>query len=696
MAQRRILDLTEASAPKDDMYVPVDHGNDGTQRISAGALLANKANVDGYYEGLTAGNAIGLVTDSVVTDKEPYNFRSLAHLPVGKFCYDTIVGGSVVWNQLFKNGNFADTTSWRLYTPSNGTVSMSNNIATIEYSVEGVGGYAFGLLYVGGNITLQTGHKYLFSCKAKPSFETKFELELGTGLGVLANATPNQWNDIAFVGMRPSWNSGTTVEFKPTLSTIAVGDTLQIKNCVFIDLTAAVTPLIADYIYSLETANAGDGVAYFKKYFPKEYHEYCEPHFEHVQTSAKETVGFNLLNPANTIKGGYNVAVGSVLSSGQATATLTGDNPVNVSITSGWQAVSFVSDKLLPNTVYYINCVTDATTPSKVRLTAYLVDENYSVVRNYGPYTTTHTYHSTVTTADENGLRFVLYVSSESANTITLADLCLNIHGDRDGEYEAYQKRTYPIEAKVLRGVLKLDSANRPYFDGDVMRSDGSGEERYEEVDLGEQSWTYVTTSDRNYFYTGIATKTRLASDMICSAYPYGGSKLDSEMGNAADLTVYSETGYKSVKIKDSRYTDAATFKTAMSGKKLVFLKETPEPFAAEPYQYPMVVDPLGTEEFIDYGVEEGTRDVAIPVGHESEYQEDMVAKLETLPHLADSDGSFYIVQADGQMALAPNTSPGRLDTLEVRVPAPPTTDGTYTLKAVVADGNPTFSWVSE
>ena len=49
---------------------------------------------------------------------------------------------------------------------------------------------------------------------------------------------------------------------------------------------------------------------------------------------------------------------------------------------------------------------------------------------------------------------------------------------------------------------------------------------------------------------------------------------------------------------------------------------------SAAPYTNPQIIDPYGTERFIDAS----DREVSIPVGHETEYIEDSVAKLSGLP----------------------------------------------------------------
>jgi hypothetical protein len=57
-----------------------------------------------------------------------------------------------------------------------------------------------------------------------------------------------------------------------------------------------------------------------------------------------------------------------------------------------------------------------------------------------------------------------------------------------------------------------------------------------------------------------------------------------------------------------------------MSGVYLIYELATPTTLSASPYTNPQETAVGGTEEFVDYLVEQGTRDVAIPVGHQTEY----------------------------------------------------------------------------
>ena len=54
--------------------------------------------------------------------------------------------------------------------------------------------------------------------------------------------------------------------------------------------------------------------------------------------------------------------------------------------------------------------------------------------------------------------------------------------------------------------------------------------------------------------------------------------------------------------------------------------------------------------------VEQGDRDVKIPCGHTSEYPEDLVDKLEVLPHATGTNGDFLITELNGKLYLKPYT----------------------------------------
>lgn len=84
------------------------------------------------------------------------------------------------------------------------------------------------------------------------------------------------------------------------------------------------------------------------------------------------------------------------------------------------------------------------------------------------------------------------------------------------------------------------------------------------------------------------------------------------------------------------------------------------------------------TEEFISTSI--------VPVGHNTRYPDNLRDKLQHLPSLAGADGYYMISQQNNSMSLE-----------LFRIPKAPTSpDGTYTLKATVSGGTPTYTWESE
>ena len=94
--------------------------------------------------------------------------------------------------------------------------------------------------------------------------------------------------------------------------------------------------------------------------------------------------------------------------------------------------------------------------------------------------------------------------------------------------------------------------------------------------------------------------------------------------GTAVGVSAYNQQGTIGIIVRTSDLT--LTTPTAVNAYlsqhpiKLVYEKATSTTEYTSPFEANQIVDANGTEEYIDAGVEAGTRDVAIPVGHETKY----------------------------------------------------------------------------
>ncbi len=248
-------------------------------------------------------------------------------------------------------------------------------------------------------------------------------------------------------------------------------------------------------------------------------------------------------------------------------------------------------------------------------------------------------------TPSENG---VLTVTGGGGTT------CVHLvwDGERDGQYEAYSAHTYALDDSLtLRGMPYLDEDNNIVYDGDIYAPDGTVTRKYAEM-------TGVTGAiGDTVTLTGIDTN---ATDIITSK------------GHLAEVGTLSG--------------DTLTLTAALTDATIIYPLAVPTTESADPYTETQICDNWGTEEYEDAGVAAGTRDVAIPVGHDSVYLPNLRDKLEAAPDSPSADGLYLMKRENGVNSYVQYLG---------ELPADPTEDGTYSLVCTVADGTATLSWAS-
>lgn len=519
---------------------------------------AKRLNRDGYYQLsfdckpqrwlLSGEEETEIDNESIVkaSDAEPYFFRTTGgaaggSADIGDRETDKLVGGSIAWNQLNALNAFNTVTGGSI-------VKNADNSVTITYT-RPEGDTAMKYFHLSEiNVPYVASHVYLlYTGDYNNDGGLRFYLEAS--------------NNVITAGKnyRIFKNAGTdntkTYVRSSVLNTVDSVNITAKVTCS--DLTAMFGSTIADYIYSLEQANAGAGVAWFKKLFPKPYYAYNAGELIHVNASAHKMVGFNAYDPET------------------GTAKVIGGQQYQ--ITGAYTSISLDGTAITPDASGYF-------TPSA------------------------------------NGTLAVTGGNS--------TDTCVHLvwDGERDGEYEPYEVHNYALDSDlVLRGIPKLDSANRLYYDGDTYESDGTVTRKYGIVDLGTLNWVYYTGATNPIFYADISNGKQYSGSMeaeiICQKYakypmsvgaPQFSTAGDKLIGVNPESAVYATR----LLVRDTAYTDAATFKTAMSGVYLVYELATPTEEEADPYTNPQICSNWGTEEYV---VTEQSG-VAMPVGHDTDY----------------------------------------------------------------------------
>lgn len=166
-----------------------------------------------------------------------------------------------------------------------------------------------------------------------------------------------------------------------------------------------------------------------------------------------------------------------------------------------------------------------------------------------------------------------------------------------------------------------------------------------------------------------------------------GVPKLDASNNVYYDGDTYEADGTVTRKYQKRAYAsgDESLSDAITDGTNTVVKLAEPTTESAEPFQSPQIVDDFGTEEYVDYGVIHGDREVSIPVGHETQYMSNLRDKLQRMPDMPNADGDYLVRCVDGQLAYVIS-----------EIPSAPTSDGDYILHCNVSNGEATYSWESE
>ena len=600
--------------------------NEHVEEIDIAEALENKADINGYYESLGVGTADQLAATQYEEDKVPYTYRtSGGSADIGNRVDEEIVGGTICWNQKSSNGKLSRSNQdWTTVTLEGLTFTKNSDNSVSINGTQTSRSYVYDNSNAGKDMPCNFNDVILITATGTATLPLEISLSFYNGTDFLNGATLYFDQKNGIISKAPA---GTT-----TLTAVAIispagnnNKTISAKiytNC--FNLTQMFGIQVADYIYNLEQANTGAGVAFFRKLFPKPYYEYNAGELISVSAARKETTGFNLWDE-EWENGTWNA-------SGQKVADA-----------AAIRSANYIP--VFPNTNYYITYPTQG-------LVVRELDNNKNCIKTDTLYSANRTGASLTTDSNCNYLVFCTYTSDNVK--VYNNDICLNLSwsGYRDGEYESYKKFTTDFDTELeLRGIVKLDADNNLYYDGDTYESDGTVTRKYGIVDLGTLTWS-VSGGGSNYFDSqnnAVPAKSSTGANTFCSLYnPHINSNV---YGDSADKYIVID-GNKKIIIKDTAYSTAVAFKTAMSGVYLIYELATPTTEIAAPFTKTQWVDDFGTEQFIDAKVLAGSRDVSMPVGHESKYLANLRDRLQHLPEPAEEDGDYYIRQKNEQMEL--------------------------------------------
>lgn len=529
-----------------------------------------KADQDGYYEDMTVGMAEELVGTTFTEDDTPYQFRkSGGGVEVGAREYlEKLVGGSLGWNQMIPTTGASKTDAGVTFTNNGdgtwrvtGTSTAATVFANLDYvanTTKYISGHVYFIGGIGSNVNIQI---------------------VASGTYASITATGQTIQKFSASSITASWarlhvaTSGTTVNTTVTPQ--------------ILDLTQMFGSTIADYIYSLEQATAGAGVAWLSQYIGLgTYHAYDAGSIQSVQATAHVTTGKNLLDVTNETSGSnahireYNLP----------------DLPLGTYTVSA-KCVSTASTNCAALFIYK-----DGTNTASPMLTnGSWSSQTFNLTK---PVKTLRIYSS-------NG-----YATSQS-NTIEVSSAQLEF-GSTATAYEPYTAHTYPLGSDTLRGYPMLVN-NKLAFDGDEKAPDGTITRKYGIVDLGSLTWTYQSSTGMFYSSGYADMKAGTIKGIVSNGY-----KLVSgtSIVKSTDKTICKDSNGR-LYAHDSAYSTTAAFQTAISGTYMVYEKNSETSESSTAYQRIQPVDPNGAEQFVCT--------TPVPVGHYTQYPKDLWSTLDKL-----------------------------------------------------------------
>lgn len=288
----------------------------------------------------------------------------------------------------------------------------------------------------------------------------------------------------------------------------------------------------------------------------------------------------------------------------------------------------------------------------------------YDADKNYLPIAAIYPSNSTFVIPEN--VSYIKISFGTSYGTTYNHDVCVNLSNPaKNGTYEPYWKRVLPLGLNSFRvtdgtniiTVNGLKSAGSSYDEIDQVRKKYI--KRIGEVDLGTLDWNGAESGGIYRWNSGgILNKKIGYFNLLCSLYETNIKAID--RGQEKTICGAQDTVY--IYVTDSAYTDAASFKAAMSGVILYYELATPVEYdLVDDIPNAILVDALGTEQAIFPEHQDGTP--SAPFCCDSNYSisvKNLVAALASLSQSAGTNSTRMLLSKS-----APQVEPEQEETSE-------------------------------
>ena len=548
-------------------------------------LPKNYAKVRGYYPDLYTGLADNLIDRKGNGTPQEISYRTSCGddsiTDDGNGVIQSIFGNTVVWNQLVSAMRGSGSEKGLTFTKNaDGSLNISGTITE-----------AFNYNYVPFTFTglkfKRDGRKYLLMLNKPIPYAWGVS---GYTATISANSIGGMWSN----NEGGNWVNGLIFRAE-------VGTTIDIQN-----LRAMVFDLTQMFGAGNEPSTLDDSRIKWIKDYANEYPEYNIGELISYNGSGIKTVGFNQWDEEWEV-GTFNYNTGEVRDRSDA---IRSKNYIPV----------------IPDTSYYITKASNLTS-NNYRFMYYDADKTFIGDSGWFPNDGVNGTYSFKTSNKCHYMKFT-QVQASTYNH----DICINLSwsGYRNGEYEPYWSRmlNLPILTYFSDGMKSAGSVR------DELTKD-KAVKRIGVVDLGTLDWAKGTHSGVDYF---VASNVPSGSrNGVCPIYT---KTIHVGVAGMQDKEFLIYNDANQVFIVDSSYTDAATFKQAMSGVMLYYeLAEPIETTITPPLDLTYKVADFGTEESITEG--KSTPFIGI-----IKYSDDFTRGLVNMPKNYDTTASLDALAA--------------------------------------------------
>ena len=602
-ADHTLAGTDHTTAASDHTLASTDHGtavsdhtqaeSDHTRAESDHQSIADKADVDGYYQQMTVGLAENLVdtkgtgTEQVFTRRTSCGDESIAD--DGTAVFKEVRGNTLVWNQLRKSIPDASKTIAQVsITYSNGVLTL-NGTATSTASDNISSKNIIDLAQLNG----RAGHKILFYTPGKTS-STYPRIYYGSG-GYIGNG------EAASIYTIPSGINATTAYLSIRVSNTVNYNNFKIEIKCIIDLTQM-------FGAGNEPESASEFLALF-------------PNVSDIVNNGQ------IINNASTkyVTDGFN-QWDEVWERG----AIDGETGQNVDNSSEIRSTNYIP--IFPSTGYYFQV------PSGGYLVSFFYDINKNFIEAHNINQTTRN----VLTSPANA--YYLRIRTYNYGISYKNDININLSwsGYRNGEYEPHWKRELALNLTTITGKLNGEGSSVVVFP-DGMKSAGAAYDYgivengnltklvkvIQDVDLGNWGWTYDSANTRFRTDYVIASAAAGTMNILCMKYTTSTYGLTSNTNYDKIIGVHSS---KYIAIRDSSYSDDTTFETSLSGVHLYYERATPEVYVLDtPISMASKVADFGTESIEPSGVDANGVPNTAPFRAVIKYNDDFTRKIATM-----------------------------------------------------------------